>query len=282
MKQKKISALCTGLLTACLCGASLSVSAYTPDDVAQKAREAGWPETLIQTGYNQWASGEYSQAELDEAYDSVMSYNEQTEEFIYNQFGIDPDEARQKLAEKEAQQETSAETQPVSETAQNPETDSSASETQAETQAETAQTSEKFISDSEFINMNMDEKKEYVNSLSSEEKTEFISSLSTEARNSIIKQLPTEDKVAIMQKYIDTASTMGMNVTVDELTEKDISVTVRNNDGVVIDKAEVGVVIDETGISHTKPLMVAGIGILISAAGFGWLYWYIKHTEQDS
>ena len=130
--------------------------------------------------------------------------------------------------------------------------------------------------------MNMNEKKEYVNSLSSDEKTEFISSLSTEARNSIIKQLPTEDKVAIMQKYIDTASTMGMNVTVDELTEKDISVTVRNNDGIVVDKAEVGVVIDETGISHTKPLVSAGIGILLSVAGFGWLYWYIRHTEQDS
>ena len=103
MKQKKASALCAGLLTACLCGANLSVCAYTPDDVAQKAREAGWPETLIQTGYNQWASGQFSQEELDEAYDSVLDYNEQTEEFIYNQFGIDPDEARKKIAEKEAQ-----------------------------------------------------------------------------------------------------------------------------------------------------------------------------------
>lgn len=276
MKQKKASALCAGLLTACLCGANLSVCAYTPDDVAQKAREAGWPETLIQTGYNQWASGQFSQEELDEAYDSVLDYNEQTEEFIYNQFGIDPDEARKKIAEKEAQAQN--ETQPASGTAQESESQASASET--ETQAET--TEPKFISDSEFINMNMNEKKEYVNSLSSDEKTEFISSLSTEARNSIIKQLPTEDKVAIMQKYIDTASTMGMNVTVDELTEKDISVTVRNNDGIVVDKAEVGVVIDETGISHTKPLVSAGIGILLSVAGFGWLYWYIRHTEQDS
>lgn len=276
MKQKKASALCAGLLTACLCGANLSVCAYTPDDVAQKAREAGWPETLIQTGYNQWASGQFSQEELDEAYDSVLDYNEQTEEFIYNQFGIDPDEARKKIAEKEAQAQN--ETQPASGTAQESESQASASET--ETQAET--TEPKFISDSEFINMNMNEKKEYVNSLSSDEKTEFISSLSTEARNSIIKQLPTEDKVAIMQKYIDTASTMGMNVTVDELTEKDISVTVRNNDGIVVDKAEVGVIIDETGISHTKPLVSAGIGILLSVAGFGWLYWYIRHTEQDS
>ena len=266
--MKKIYyALCTGILAFCLCSANLPVSAYTADDVAAKARQAGWPETLIQTGYNQWASGEYTQAQLDEAYSSVSEYSEQTEEFIYNSFGVDPDEARRKIAEN--QSETQADTQSVSDVG-------------TETESQPAQVSDKYISDSEFINMSMEQKQQYVNSLSSEEKTEFIASLSKEAKNSIIKQLPTEEKAAIMQKYIDTASTMGMNVTVDSITDKDISVTVRNADGVVIDKAEVGIVIDETGISHTKPLAAAGIGLLVSAAGFGCLYWYIKHTEQDS
>jgi len=265
--KKIFTAFYTSVLTACLCGMNLTASAYTADDVAAKARSAGWPETLIQTGYNQWASGEYSQAQLDEAYNSVSEYNEQTEEFIYNSFGIDPDEARQKIAEDEAKKNSESQSE-------------SESQAVAETQPETK--SDKYISDSEFINMSMEQKQEYVSSLPAEDKTEFISELSQEARNSIIKQLPTEEKVAIMQKYIDTANTMGMNVTVDSITEKDISVTVRNNDGIVIDKAEVGVVIDETGISHTKPLTVAGIGLLISAVGFGGLYWYIKHTEQDS
>ena len=271
--KKNLYAFCAGVLTIALCSANLSASAYTADDVAAKARAAGWPETLIQTGYNQWASGEYTQDQLDSAYSSVSSYNEQTEEFIYNSLGIDTDEARQKIAEQEA--------------AKNEETADTQTETQAEMQAETQQESvssnaEKYISDDEFIDMSMEEKQEYVNSLPAEEKTEFVTNLSREAKNSIIKQLPTEEKAAIMQKYIDTASTMGMNVTVDSITEKDISVTVRNADGIVIDKAEVGVVIDETGISHTKPLTAAGIGLLVSLAGFGGLYWYIRHTEQDS
>lgn len=275
MKQK-FYAFCAGVLTACLGGMNLTASAYTADDVAAKARAAGWPETLIQTGYNQWASGEYTQAQLDDAYNSVSEYNEQTEEFIYNSFGIDPDEARQQVAENEAKKNAESETEPQTETQPASADTAANAETQPETKAD------KYISDSEFINMSMEQKQEYVSSLPADEKTEFISTLSQEAKNSIIKQLPTEEKAAIMQKYIDTASTMGMNVTVDSITEKDISVTVRNNDGIVIDKAEVGVVIDETGISHTKPLVAAGTGLLVSAAGFGWLYWYIKHTEQDS
>ncbi len=281
--KKKICAACVSILTVCLCAANLHTFAYSPDDVAAKAREAGWPENLIQTGYNQWASGEYTQDQLDEAYNSVMDYSEQTEEFIYNQFGIDPEEAR---AAQKNNKPTEAETQAVPESVQNTETTADAANSQTEpaqtTTVPDSSQSDKYISDSEFIKMTMEEKQDYVNSLPAEEKTEFITTLSKEARNSIIKQLPTEEKVAIMQKYIDTASTMGMNVTVDELTDKDISVTVRNQEGIIIDKAEVGIVIDETGISHTKPLLTAGIGILLSAAGFGWLYWYIKHTEQES
>lgn len=261
-KNRKFTGiLCAGMLSMGMCFGTMTASAYTADDVAAKARQAGWPENLIQTGYNQWASGQYTQEQLDEAYYSVTDYNDQTEEFIYNSFGMDPAEAKKKTAET-----TPPETQP---------------ETQAEnTNAAPAENTDTYISDSEFINMSMEEKQEYVSSLPEEQKSDFINSLSTEARNSIIKQLPTQDKAAIMQKYIDTADTMGMHVTVDNIGEKDISVVVRNEEGVVIDKTGIGVVIDETGISHTKPLVFAGIGILVSIAGFAGLYWYIKRTEE--
>lgn len=331
--KKKFYAACAGILSACLGFANLSVSAYTPDDVASKAREAGWPENLIQSGYNQWASGEYTQDQLDQAYESVLDYTDQTREYICNLFGIDPDDEEFKFVKKEKPETQPPATQPPaaqppaappspapdviqeeeeyvqeyveetrapkSTTTQAKQTTSSkqtttttttTSKDQSSTQSSTTsksktesgtKTSDQFIPDSEFISMTIEEKQEYVNSLDADEKIEFIANLSTEARNSIIKQLPTEEKMAIMQKYIDTAGAMGMNVTVDEITDNDISVTVRNHDGIVIDKAEVGIVIDETGISHTKPWLFAGIGILASAGGFAWLYWYIKRTEND-
>ena len=80
MKNPKLAGiLCAGMLMLGMSFSAMTASAYTADDVAAKARQAGWPENLIQTGYNQWASGEYTQEQLDEAYNSVCDYSEQTE-----------------------------------------------------------------------------------------------------------------------------------------------------------------------------------------------------------
>ncbi|MDE5769120.1 MAG: hypothetical protein K2H29_09140 [Oscillospiraceae bacterium] len=275
MKKFAVSA---GILSACLlCSAGISAKAYTADDVAQKAREAGWPEYLIQSGYNEWASGSYTQEDLNDAYDSVESYNEQTEEMICNAFGIEPQ------PKPVPAPDSSPDSEPDSENSSQP--DHSGNSDTPGNPGNSDNSGNSNIPDripsSDFINMTLDEKKDYVNSLPEDQKSEFLSSLTKEERNSIIKQFPTEQKVALMQTYIDTASSMGMNVVVDSMTDQNISVTVRNDEGVIIDKAGVGVVIDETGISHTKPLVFAGLGILTAAAGFVLLYWYSRKTEEQ-
>ena len=238
--NKKLQVVLTGVLTAFLCCGSFSVSAYTADDIAEKARESGWPETLIQTGYNQWSSGNYSQSDLDETYQSILNYNEQSMEFICNSLGVDPELVKKKMEED------------------------SAEEPEIEPDFQ-------YLSDSEFINLSMEQKQNYLNSLTPEQQAVFLAGLSPEARNSILKQLPAEDKATIMQDYVDTAENLGVHVTVDEITNEEISVTVRNQDGVVIENTGVGVVIDETGISHTIPLCVSGFGILLSVTGFLWI-----------
>lgn len=283
MRKYAISA---GIFTACfICSANISAKAYTADDVAQKARDAGWPEYLIQSGYNEWASGSYSQDDLDQAYYSVQSYDEQTEQMICNAFGVEP----QPSTEPPQQTPTQNQTNPDNTTSQNTSSpdssgsDNSASQTIPDSDNSSPDSSapNNRIDSAEFINMTLDEKINYVNTLEDSQKSEFLSGLSREERNSIIKQFPAEQKMALMQNYIDTASSMGMNVVVDSVTDNNISVTVRDNEGVIIDKAGVGIVIDETGISHTKPLLFAGLGILTAITGFSLLYWYSKHTEQS-
>lgn len=278
MKRYAISA---GILSACLlCSAGISASAYTADDVAQKAREAGWPEYLIQSGYNEWASGSYTQEDLDEAYGSVMSYNEQTEEMICNAFGVEPQPKPDPVVTDPAPTDpTNAPENP--EPSVTPDNSNTGNPDSSADSGNSTPVLPDRVSSSDFINMTLDEKKDYVNSLADDQKNAFLASLSKEERNSIIKQLPTDQKVALMQNYIDAASSMGMNVAVDSITDQNISVTVRNNEGVIIDKTGVGVVIDETGISHTKPFVFAGLGILTAAAGFVLLYWYSKKTEEQ-
>ncbi len=284
----------TAVLAACCLiytgGVCIPANAYTADDVAAKARQAGWPETLIQMGYNEWSSGDYSQDKLDTAYAKVQEYNSQTKDLICNYFGVDPEEVPDPEekggsdASDSPQTSTNSDSEQTGEntpTAETENADSSQNQPTAETVTKKDGTTETRIEPSDFIKMTFEEKIDYVNQLEDTSKNEFVASLSKEEKNSMLKQMPVEDKVALMESYIDTADSMGLNVSVDSLTEENISLTVRNEEGRIVDKAAVGVVVDETGISHTKPLLLSLAGILTAVFGFMGLYRYIRKTEEE-
>ena len=280
-----LPALCTAVL--CL-SSSLSASAYTADDVAAKARAAGWPEYLIQSGYNEWASGNYSQADLDKAYNSVTQYDEETGELIRTALGV---KAPASSAASDTPTDAATDAPTAAETAAPA---SQAADLPAETNAPASQqttpaapatvtkadgTTEERVSKADFIQMTIDEKKDYVASLSEESQKDFMDSLSREERNSIIKQLPAEEKAALIQSYVDTAKDMGMNVAVDSITDNNVSMTIRNEDGQVIGKTAVGTIIDETGISHTAPLLTALLAAMVSVLGFMMIYRYLARLD---
>lgn len=215
---------------------------HTVDDIVQRAKESGYPEDIILAGRNQWESDDYTQDDLDTMYHQVEKYDKKLEDLIKNMF-------------------------PPS------------TEPSPELPQETASPINHRIDSDTFINMTLEEKQNYINSLSDSEREAFLAGLSPAERNSMIKQLPADQKMQLTQDYIDTANTMGLNISVDAITDDNISLTIRNDDGIIINKADVGVVIDETGISHTKPLLFTGLGILTAITGFGVLYWYSRHTE---
>ena len=248
-------------------GCSLTAGAYSADDVAAKARAAGWPEYLIQEGYNQWSSGEYTQAQLDQAYASVSDYDEKTGKMISNSLGI-------RYQEAPAQPEN-ADTSAAS--AETPAAESTPAS--AATVTKTDGTTEERIPTSEFIKMSLEEKQAYVASLSEESKVAFMETLTPEERRSIIKQLPAEDKASLVQEYIGAAADMGMNVSVDNISGSDISMTIRNSEGTVIGKTAVGTVIDETGISHTVPYLGALAAVAFAVAGIGFVN---RRNERES
>jgi hypothetical protein len=150
------------------CGTGISAAAYTVDEVAQKAREVGYSEEMVQMGYNEWASGSYTQADLDSAYAQLCDYDNKADDKINEIFGNTD----------------------TSESSASSETDSTDSSTEAA--VSDAQTTRP--SSAEFINMTLDEKIAYVNTMSEQEKNTFLSSLTTEERNSIIKQMSVSDK----------------------------------------------------------------------------------------
>lgn len=270
MKNLRICGVTAAMVLSLACVSGMHAAAYTADDVAAKARAAGWPEYLIQMGYNQWSSGSYTQEQVDKAYASVTAYDAETEELVCNMLGVDP--PQESPAPTEAPKE---EQQPPQEQQQN----DTPAPTEAPTVVKADGTVEERIAPADFINMSLEEKQAYVDSLSPESKQAFVDSLTREERNSMLKQLPADQKAEIIQKYIDAADTMGLNVTVDSIDTDGIVMTVRDEEGVVVDKASVGTVIDETGLSHTKPIAAAAGGALLAIAGFAGLYCYIRKTE---
>lgn len=272
----KKQAILISILTACLlCSTNISTNAHhdnsehhtishynaygaecyehhTVDDITVKAEEVGYPKEWIQIGENEWESNSecYTQDDLDTIYHKVEAYKKkQDDEF-------------EKIFPPSTEPSPELPQDSITPTDINPDN-----------------LSDNRIDSNEFINMTLEEKQNYINSLSDSEREVFLASLSPAERNSIMKQLPTDQKMLLMQDYIDTADSMGLNVSVDSITDDNISLTIRNEDGIVINKSDIGVIIDETGISHTKPLLFAGLGILTAIAGFGLLYWYSKYTE---
>lgn len=263
MKYRMLSGMAAAALSL-LCIGSMSASAHTADDVAAKARAAGWPESLIQAGYNQWATGNYSQEKLEAAYNSVTSFNAGSGEMVCNMLGLDPEDyvpsysADPKPTQAQDQDTTEG---PMTVTKQDG-------------------TVEERISPSEFTKMTKEERQAYVDSLSEQSKKDFLASLTGDERKSLLKDLPAEDKAALVQKYLETADDMGLQVTVDGIEGNNLSMTIRNEDGVIVDKASTLVPVDETGYSHTLPLAAAAGGVVVAAVGFAGLYYYIRKTEQ--
>lgn len=255
-KTMRRLALACVLMAGAVCSMiGLHTAAYTVDEVAQKAREAGYSEEQVQRGYNEWSSGIYTQEDLDAAYEALADYQSTVDSKIDDIFSS-------------------------TDTSSTPDT-SSGSGTSSTSDTSSDSGTDSKVSSADFINMTLEEKIAYVSAMSDEEKSEFLSNLTTEERNSIIKQMSLSDKADIMQGYVDAASAMGMNMAVDSLSEDGISVTIRDADGVVIDKASVGITIDETGISHTKLVTIACAGIVMALAGFAWIYRCIRRKQTD-
>ncbi len=126
------------------------------------------------------------------------------------------------------------------------------------------------INQKDFINMTLEEKLAYVASLPEDERQAFMHSLSAEELKSIVKQLPVDDKAVIVDKFVEVGESMGVEVTVDEISDDNVSMIMKNEKGELIDIATVGVIVDDTGYDYRLIYSICG-ACIIAAAGGIWL-----------
>ena len=279
---KKLTAGISAVAAVLLCGAAMpfAASAESVEDVYEAMRRIGLPESMVQEAKIQYQNTEHDDEgmTINETYltydvwaDMVELYEDDIRNEVGKQFGVSGDEIK-KAAEAERSQQP-AETQPASENSAAP----------AETApAKTEKPAVSVEPPKPFVNMTLDEKKDYVASLPETERAGFIAGLSTSERNSVIKQMSADSQANIASGFIQLGEQFGMHISVDQLDGSGINYSVRNGDGTLIDVSSVGTTVDDTGWNTTVPVLAGSAMILGAAGGLILLTRRQRKEEQDA
>ena len=134
----------------------------------------------------------------------------------------------------------------------------------------------------DFVNMTLEEKIAYVNSLPPAEREAFLNNLSPEERKSILKQMSIEDKADLMEGYVSLADKLGMNVVVDEITDDNVMLTIRDEEGVIIDQSGLSATVEDTGVSYTGLFAAAAAGVVLAGGGIIAVYRHLRRTDEEA
>ena len=233
-----------------LCGLSLSplsAKATTVDDVAELARQYGYSESMITNGYNIYYSNpdKYTEADFNKAIGELQKAE-----------GIMLTTGPQTVQENTVATET-AQPDASTETEQN-----------AKTVSDESGNTVDRISEQDFIDLPYQEKLDYISSFTPEQQQIIINNLTPDEYKSIMKQLPVEQKAEVADSLAKAGEAMGMKVTVDEITDDNISVSMRDDEGNIVGIANAGegALTEDTGYDRRGIFAVAFSAIAVSVS----------------
>ncbi len=123
------------------------------------------------------------------------------------------------------------------------------------------------ISAEKFIALSYEEKMTYLSTFPEDRQTVIIDNLTPEEYKSLLKQLPTEDKLDVIDSLTDVSESMGVNLTVNELTDNSVSFQMKNKDGELIGSSSINDVIEDTGYDRRGIFAIAGACIMTGIVG---------------
>lgn len=243
---------------AVMCGifaGALSANAATVDDVAAVARQHGYPEEIIQQGYNLYYTNPdaYTSEDYDAAIAKIINGGEQLKAEFFGYIGYTT-----------TAPSNGGTSQTVTTTA--PTQGGSQSTTPSSSGNGNSGLSFERISEEEFIKMTYEEKKAYIASLTPEQAQEFMNSLSPEEMKSMMSQLPADKKLEQIDNMSQVGEQLGMNISVDEITDDKLSLQIRDEDGTLVGVAAAGVTVEDTGYDYRLLFSLSGM-LIVSAAG---------------
>ncbi|EWM53448.1 hypothetical protein [Ruminococcus flavefaciens] len=245
MSKRIIASFVGTAVMSLLCALPLSAHATTADDVAAVARAYGYSEEDIQTGYNEYYSHpeDYPSERLDKAIEKL------------HEAGNMIITAGPQVTETPTTTTTAA---PSVNEGSEPVADDSITITASDGTTFTR------ISKEAFIKMSYDEKMAYVRSFTPAQQQALIDNLSPEEYRSLMKQSPADQKLQIVGTLSDAAKEMGLNISVDEVSDDTLTLAVRNDNGELVNVSTAGASVEDTGYDRRGILAAAGALISLS------------------
>lgn len=265
--KKKIFGLLTGAaLILSLSAAPIPANAATPEEAAALARSMGIPESLIQAGWNKY----YEDPDMypPELIDSYMATLRGMNQDMINQLIIENGgsiSTPQTLVTTTSAQSSSENTVTTPASSGNTSeggngsSENSSSSSKGDKITLTLPDGSTFdrISSKEFSALSLDEKRAYIASLTPDQKTAFLSNMSPEDYKSLLKQLPIENKTDIIDGMADITNQLGLTLSVDELTDNNLVLSMKDQDGKLVALSAVSDTVAATGYDRRGILALA-------------------------
>lgn len=244
-------------LTGIIAGAVLLLSsAVTPvcagaatiEEALDYARSLGWPEDMIQQAANAY----YENPELfpPDELDRQMEQLTRFQQDIVTNVPHDPDAS------------PSTSTEPVQTDPEAPQpSDGSFTLTMPDGSTFTR------ISREAFINMSYEEKMAYLSTFTPEQQTVFINDLSPEEYRSLMKQLPADKKTDIINDMAEYSRSLGLNLSVEEISDDNIIVSMKNDNGELLAVNSARDTIENTGYDRRGIFALSAFLVTAGAAG---------------
>lgn len=272
--MKKIKAALAALTAVLTIGTAAFWSAsaeetYDMDDVAQALREAVVPESQIQAIMNA-----YSYCEKDEngVYfgDDYFLYSD-----LVAMIEMLGSEGVNQAIEENLESGLAAYEQLMS-TATTTTATTTGSGSDSSTTATTTTTAKTFAQ------MTMDEKIAYLYSLPEDERKTFMDNLSIAEKKSILLQMDADSKMEILDYLSQLMKELGFQLSVDDIQDNQIDLSVRDPEGNIIDQSSMGVVVEDTGWNLTGWFALASVLVLASMGGIAYvMYRSGKDPEEE-
>ena len=257
MKKNLIKTLFGAMTAAGIMTCSVSAYATTVDDVAEVARQLGYPEETIQEAYAHYY--ENPEDYDSNSFDYAIAYLNENKDNIFTTGVQKPNPVTTTTTTTSANNGTTTsgagETTPAVTTNDVQQNTSGGITLQTPSGEEITR-----IEPQEFINMSYDDKMDYIRNFTPEQQQVILDNLTIAERKSIMKQLPVEQKAEVVNSMVTFGQTFDINISVDEISQDNISLSMRNGEGELIGMMNAGELVEDTGYDRK--------GILLLSAGF--------------